>query len=281
MSIKIVSDSSTLYNIEEGKKKGVTINPLSVAIGEKSYKDYEEMDIDLLYKFINEGKMPKTSQPNLGDLVDIFDSFGKEDEVLYISIADGISGAYNSAILGKDMSENKDRIHVLNSKTLCGPQRYLVDLAKKMVDAGESIERIKTVLKEKIESSKSYLMPLDFNFLKRGGRLSPLAANLASAIKLVPIMTLSEDCKSIVRHSINRTMLKALQAVVKQLQSDGVDETYKLYISHAKADENYLKKFKEFLSSAFPKVEIETVLLCPVFVSHGGPGCIAVQSIKK
>lgn len=280
MGIKIIADSSTLYSIEEGRKNGIVINPLSVTLGDKSFREYEDIATEGLLEEIEKGAIPKTSQPNLADLVEIFEDC-KDDEVLYISVADGISGAYNSGLTGKSMIEENENIHILNSKTLCGPHRYLVDLAKKLADAGKNISEIKAILQEKIETSTSYLIPIDFEFLRRGGRLSPLVANIASVIKLVPVMTLAEDCRSIVRHSINRTMVKAFCAIAKQLQAEGVDESYKIFISHAMAKETDLKKLIDIIKEAFPNVELETTILSPVFVSHGGPGCLAVQVIKK
>ena len=85
----------------------------------------------------------------------------------------------------------------------------------------------------KIEKSFSYVIPSDFQFLKRCGRLTPLAANVAGLIKVVPVLTLSEDRKKIEIFSINRTAKKALDSIIKALIEKGVDSNYIVNVCHA------------------------------------------------
>ena len=63
--IRIISDSSTLYSIEEGKKNNVDISPLSVTISGNNYAENEDIDIDIddFIKIIKQGHIPiKKSQ---------------------------------------------------------------------------------------------------------------------------------------------------------------------------------------------------------------------------
>ena len=60
-----------------------------------------------------------------------------EDEILNIAMAAGLSGTYDSAVAASQMGENTGRITVINSRTLCGPYRYLVENAVKMVKPGK------------------------------------------------------------------------------------------------------------------------------------------------
>ena len=39
----IVTDSSTLYSIQEGQKKGIHVCPLHVNIDGESYRDFEDI----------------------------------------------------------------------------------------------------------------------------------------------------------------------------------------------------------------------------------------------
>ena len=39
----------------------------------------------------------------------------------------------------------------------------------------------------------SFLMPADFDYLRRGGRLSPLVSLVGKTIKLAPVLTQRED----------------------------------------------------------------------------------------
>ena len=173
--IRIISDTSTLYSVREGEELGIYISPLSVTINNQTYEEFEDIQTEEFIDIINEGHIPLSSQPAVGRVVDLYNRF-PEDEILNIAMADGLSGTYNSAVLAKDMVEHKDRIHVINSKTLCGPHRTLVQYAKQLADKHFSIAEIKAKLEPMIESSRSFLIPSDFDYLKRGGRLSTFTA---------------------------------------------------------------------------------------------------------
>lgn len=277
--IKIVSDSSTLYSIEEGIKKNIDISPLTVTINNKTYSEFQDINTEEFIKIINEGHTPISSQPPIGTVVDIYSKY-KDDEIINISMADGLSGTYNTACMAKNMDDNPDRIEVINSKTLCGPHQYLVNLAIKLVEMGKTKDEIVQVIKELSETSKSYLIPNDFDFLVRGGRLSPLVGKIGSAIKLVPVMTLAEDSKTLVKFTTKRTFKKAIQKICDALIEDNVDNSYKIYISHA-LKEDLAEEAKRIILEYIPGLEIEMKILSPAFTTQGGPGCVAVQTIKK
>ena len=64
------------------------------------------------------------------------------------------------------------------------------------------------------------------------------------------------------------------------LEKKGVNEEYMMHICHAgdvKAAEAVMAQAKE----KFPKVEMEMMFLSPSMITHGGPGCVTIQVIKK
>ncbi len=277
--IKIVSDSSTLYSIKEGQANKIDIAPLTVSINNKTYREYEDINTEEFIDIINEGHIPKSSQPSIGEVLDIYSKY-PDDEIINISMADGLSGTYNSACMAKNMDNNPDRIEVINSKTLCGPHRYLVDLAVKLSEASYTKDEIVKEIKEIIETSKSFLIPHDFDFLVRGGRISSIVGKIGSAIKLVPVMTLAEDCKSLIKFTTKRTYKKAIKKISEAFVEWNIDSSYKIYISHA-CKEDLAHEAKEIILEAIKNIEIEIKLLSPVFTTQGGPGCVAIQAIKK
>lgn len=277
--IRIVSDSSSLYSRKEGQANGVIVAPLSVTIKGSTYKEYEDIEIQDFIDIINEGNVPTSSQPSIGEVLDIYNRY-PEDEIINISMADGLSGTYNSACVARDMDDNPERIEVINSQTLCGPQKYLVDLAVALVRNGKQKQEIIKEINESLQYSNSYLIPYDFDYLVRGGRVSSLVGKIGSAIKLVPVMTLSEDKKSLVKFTTKRTFKKAIQKIVEEMIEDNVDKNYKIYISHA-CKEDLAEDAKNIILNNIENADIEIKMLGPVFTTQGGPGCIAVQYIRK
>ena len=276
--LKIITDSSTLYTVEEAKKLGFESVPLNVSIGDLEGRDLQ-VDMKDFYERIKKGEIPRSSQPSIGEVLDVFEEYS-DSEILNISMADGLSGTYQSACGAKEMMENSERITVFNTKTLCGPHRYMVERAQEMKEAGKSLEEILAWLEDIAECTESFLIPQDFSFLKRGGRLTPVAATLGSVLKLKPIMTLTEDCRKLDKFAIKRTMKSAVNAIIDHMKEKGVDERYKFYVVHADALED-AKGIVANLKEIFGNIDIELHDLSPVFVTQGGPQCIAIQYIEK
>lgn len=277
--IRIISDSSSLYSEKKGQEKNITIASLTVHINGKNYREYEDIETEEFINIINEGHIPTSSQPSIGHVVDMYNQY-EEDEIINISMADGLSGTYNSACVARGMAKNPERIHVINSETLCGPQKYLVDLAVTLVEEGKECKEIVDEINKALKESKSYLIPHDFDYLVRGGRISSIVGKIGSAIKLVPVMTMSDDKKSLVKFTTKRTYKKAVQKIIEQMTEDGINSEHKLYIYHA-CNEDGAEEIKKIILSAMPDADIEMGLLGPAFTTQGGPGCISIQHIKK
>lgn len=277
--VKIISDSSTLYSQSEGREKNIEIVSLSVMVDGKSYVENEEINTDKLIELINEGgHIATSSQPAVGEVINAFNKY--DCDIINISMADGLSGTYNSACTAKNICENSERIEVVNSKTLCVPQRYLVDLAVKLAEEGKTKDEILTELNKEIETSKSFLIPKDFDYLVRGGRLSSIAGGIASAIKLVPVVVLSEDSKRLVKFTIKRTFKKSVDKICDELINCGIDENHKIFISHA-CNEEWAMDAEKVIKSRIENADVEIYKLGPVFTTQGGPGCVSIQTIKK
>ena len=276
--MKIITDTGSLFSPEEGKKMGIDVLPLNVTINKKSYQEFVDIQSPEFLKLIDEGHMPTSSQPSIGLTMELFEKYSDE-EILVINMADGLSGTYQSTLGVKQGMDHNENIHVMNSMTLCAPQRYLIEKAVRLRDAGHALEHIKQELHKSIATETSFLIPNDFGYLKRGGRLTPLAATVGSMLRIKPIMIKTRDGKRIEKFTMKKTMKSAIKEVVKYMKENGVNEDYKIFISHANVLEQ-AKSILGMLHEAFENVTIELYDLSPAFITQGGPGCIAIQMIK-
>lgn len=277
--VRIVSDTSTLYSTTQALEAGFDVAPLSVTIAGKTYREFDEISADQFVDIIRQGNMPTSSQPALGLVTETYEKY-PEEEIVHIAMADGLSGTYNGARAAADLVENSDRITVINCATLCGPHRYMVEKAVEWAKAGQSRAQIVEKIEEMIKQQKSYLMPDDFGYLRRGGRLSPLVAFVGQAGGLAPIMTQTDDGKQLVIAGIRRGFANAIKQVAKNLQSAGVGAGWRVYITHGSALEK-AQKALEIIKEVIPDAVFEIHPLSPAFITQGGPSCVAVQYIKE
>lgn len=277
--MKIITDTGALLSPKEGEKIGVDVLPLNVIADKKSYKEYVDVTSQEFLDIVKEGHVPSSSQPSIGETMELFEKYPEED-ILVINMADGLSGTYQSTVSAKESVEHSENIHVINSMTLCGPQRYLVEKAVALREQGLDIHHIMRELHKSIACEKSFLIPQDFGFLKRGGRLTPLAATLGGMLKIIPIMTTTKDAKRLEKYAMKKTFKSAVKEIMKAFQELGVNEDFKIYVTHAGVLKQAQDVVKQ-LQTVFENTVIEMYDLSPAFIAQGGPGCVAVQAIRK
>ena len=276
--VRIVSDTSTLYSTSQAKEAGFRVSSLSVTIAGKTYREFDEISSDEFVDIIRQGHMPTSSQPAIGEVEELYHGFA-EDEILNISMAHGLSGTYTSAVAASQLCENADRITVINTRTLCGPHRYMVERAVQWAKEGLSVAQISEKVHELMDSAKSYLVPADFDYLRRGGRLSPLVSHVGKAVGLTPVMTQTETGERLTVASIRRGYSHAVKYITGELQKRSIGAGWRVYISHAGAMDK-AKQTLDALKAAMPEAYYEILPLSPAFITQGGPGCVAVQYVK-
>ncbi|MBQ7001207.1 MAG: DegV family protein [Oscillospiraceae bacterium] len=276
--VRIISDTSTLYSTTQAQEAGFAVSPLSVTIAGKSYREFDEISSEEFVAIIRQGHMPTSSQPAIGEVEALMNSY-PEDEIVNVAMAAGLSGTYNSAVAAAQLCDHGDKITVVNTRTLCGPHRYLVERAIQWAKEGHTREKIVEKLNALMDTAKSYLVPADFDYLRRGGRLSPLVSYVGKAANLTPIMTQTENGERLTVAGIRRGYPHAVKYIVEQLKKAGVEKGWQVQISHAGALEKAELTLKA-LKEAMPDVDYHIYPLSPAFITQGGPGCVAVQYIK-
>ena len=277
--VRIVADTSTLYSTSQAREAGFAVSPLSVTIAGRSYREFDEISAEEFVAIIRQGHMPTSSQPALGEVEALYNEFAGE-EILNVAMAHGLSGTYTSAVAAAEMCGHRDHIHVINTRTLCGPHRYLVEKAVQWANAGETVEAILEKLNALMDTAKSFLVPADFDYLRRGGRLSPLVSYVGKAANLTPIMTQTENGERLTVAGIRRGYPHAVKFIGRELEKAGVGKGWRVQISHADAMDK-AELAREVLSGLLPEAVFEIYPLSPAFITQGGPGCVAVQYIHE
>ena len=275
--VRIVSDSSTLYSPTQAREAGFAVSPLSVTIAGNTYREFEEISSRQFVEIIHQGHMPTSSQPAIDEVTGLYEQFAGEP-ILNIAMADGLSGTYRSAVAAAELCDNAGDITVINTRTLCGPHRHMVQTAVAMAKAGADKDSILAWLNSRMDSAKSYLIPADFDYLRRGGRLSPLVSQVGKMVGLAPIMTQTDDGCRLTVASIRRGYNAAVKYVAEALQKKGIGEGWRVYIAHA-AEADKVELTLKALTQALPGANIQVVDLSPAFITQGGPGCLAIQYV--
>lgn len=278
----IVTDTTSAMNKEIAAAHGIELISLSVIVDGQEYKDQVDISTEQLYDYLKDGKTPSTSQPNTGYLIEKMEAWQKEnyEAIIVVTCSADLSGTNNGFHLAKD-TVGLDNVYIYDSRQVGAPVMDMAIRAKQLADEGKDVDEIFKVLEEKTKHSFSFLYPDNFDQLSRSGRLSPMAARMASMLKIKALLCLDEQGKSVDKYSMFRTEVKVLKAITDKFHELGVNaEKYKIYISHA---DNivFAKKSKLLLQTTFHGIEVEINNLPAVLTCHGGLACCALHSTYK
>ena len=272
--MRIITDSGSMMSQEEAKSLNITVLPLQVEVNGKNYRDYFELKTEDFVQMIKTA-IPNSSQPAIGE---VMAEYEKPEPALHIAMTKGLSSTYDSA-LGIWNQMNVKHITLFNSKTLAGTQKYLVELATRLSNS-HPVQEIVDRMEVCLGSCQSFLVPVDFDFLKRGGRLTSTAAMLSGFLHLKPIVTQVEGSLKLEKFGVARTWRNAADDIIDHMVKQGVGLTHKIYVSHA-LNLEVAQLMVNRIKARFESMEIEILPLSPVMVTQGGPGCVAVQYILR
>ena len=143
------------------------------------------------YRFIQEGKLPQTSQINVATYTAFFEELLRKGDLLHIAFTSGQSGSVHNALLAAEELRQKypDRkLIVIDS--LCSSSGYglLVDSAADMRDAGQSLDEVAQWVLDNRNRVHHQFFSSNMTQFRRTGRVSGAAATVATVLNICPIM---------------------------------------------------------------------------------------------
>lgn len=283
MRVAFVCDTGSGLTPNELEEFGVYGVPLQITEGNTTKLEGVEISVDEVYAKMQEGKMLKTSLASTQRCEWLFNRLKEEgyEMIFAIPICAGLSGTINMMRL---CAERLDlQFDYYDCQVTAMVERYMCIHAKELYDQGKSIGEIKMLLSEIVDSANTLLIPDDLQHLKRGGRLTPMAAAFGGLLKIKPILQIGKmtNGKIDVLDKV-RTTSKAMSKTVEIMKKDIKDKGngYSITIAHVLAQEQ-AKKLQELYEHEFPDAEYHFIKLVSVVGIHTGIGCLATQYFKK
>ena len=193
MKIAIATDTNSGITAMEGEKLGVFVLAMPVNLEETIH--YEGIDItsEQLYDAMRQHRDVSTSQPSPGQLMELWDGILAKgyDEIVYIPMSSGLSGSCQSAAL---FAQDYDgRVQVVDNHRISVTQKESVISALRLVEQGYDAGQIRDFLEKHAYDASIYITVDSMEYLKKGGRVTPAAATLATVLTLKPVLTIQGD----------------------------------------------------------------------------------------
>lgn len=193
MKVAIATDTNSGITAREGAELGVFVLAMPVNLGETVR--YEGIDISNaeLYEAMHNHADVSTSQPSPGQLMELWDEIlGRGyDGIVYIPMSSGLSGScQNAALFAADYD---GRVQVVDNHRISVTQKESVVSAVRLAREGMDPAQIKEYLEQRAYDSSIYITVDSMEYLKKGGRVTPAAATLATVLNLKPVLTIQGD----------------------------------------------------------------------------------------
>lgn len=282
-TVAIITDSNSGITQGQAPEFGVKVLPMPFLIGGETFFEDKTLSQEEFYNRLQEDVDISTSQPSPEDVMAIWDeALETADEIVYIPMSSGLSGSCQTAALLAQ--EYDDKVQVVDNQRISVTQKQSVFDAVAMAKEGLSAAGIKETLeREKLESS-IYIMLDTMKYLRKGGRVTPAAAALGTALRLKPVLQIQGE--KLDAFAIAKTSKKGIAKMLDAMEDDilhrfgGIDNV-NIEVAYTK-DREVAEQFCQTVRERFGVTE--EIFVDPLSLSvscHIGPGALAIACSKK
>ena len=194
MAIKVVTDSTSDLPADVAESLGIEVVPLNVHFGSDVYKDRVNLMPDAFYdKLINGDVLPTTSQPSVGEFIDVYERLGSDaDGIVSVHISEKLSGTMNSARLASQQANADCPIEVVDTFQVSMGVGICAMEAAEVANSGGDMNQVILAARNAVTRSQCFFMLETLEFLQKGGRIGKAQALIGNLLKIRPMLMLQE-----------------------------------------------------------------------------------------
>lgn len=264
------------------KQNNIEIFPLSVLLGDNSYKDGVDIFPGDVYDYVDKtGVLPKTAAVPPAQYQSVFERLAGEGKaVVHIGLSSAISSSYqNACIAAADYSD----VYCVDSRSLCAAMGLLVlkacDFRAKGFDAKKIHHRVSSLVPK--VSATFVLNSLEY--LHKGGRCSALVKFSANVLGIKPSIAVNKDGALDVARKYRGKMDSVYKQYINDCLADikKIDSSRIVIAQSGGVSPEVLSYAKGLIEGKNKFGEIITADAGCTISSHCGPKTMAIFYIKK
>lgn len=280
-----------------------------------SYVFMTDSDSDLPYQYVDEYDLTMVYMPYVVDGVEFLDDLGRNGrqqeyfqsmrngvspvtsllptavyleyfepilaqgrDILFIAFSSRMSSTIHNIYAAQEemLQKYPDRkILVVDTLSISAPMTLLLHRAYKLYTEGKSMEEIAQWVEANKMRAQAWLTVDDLKYLKRGGRISSVAAAMGTMLDLKPIIMLNREGSLVAAEKIRGR--KAALRYLAEKTAECIDhpEEQELIILHADAKED-ADRLEALIRERVPNLgSVQQYFVGPVIGAHCGPGTVA------
>lgn len=273
--LAFVTDS-TAYLTEDLKgHPDIYVVPIVVISDGKEFEDGIDLTEKQLYEMIRTNKeVPKTSQPNVGRFIELYERLGEEYEnVIAIHVSSKLSGTISSSKTA--MEQANINVEIIDSYSLSFAITFLLEKGLQLSEQGIEAKEIAETLRAEALRHKNLILLDTLEQLFKGGRLSGAQFVIGNLLSIKPILSIGAIGELGVLERV-RSEKKATRKLVELIKTSCMESSVKrIGIANANAPDK-ARALKEEIESQVPGLEILIGEISSSLAVHAGEGAMAV-----
>ncbi|HEX6548867.1 MAG TPA: DegV family protein [Candidatus Dormibacteraeota bacterium] len=269
MTVAVVTDSTADLPSGLAAGRNITVVPLTVSFDGKHFLDGVEIDAAEFYRL---NPTATTSQPSPARFAEAYRKLlENHEEVVSIHISERLSGTYDAAIQGAQLTESAERIRVVDSSLVSMPLGLLVLAAAHLAAEGSPGAEVERRVVGLAQQTRVYFVVATLENLRRGGRIGRASALLGSVLQVKPVLTIEEGLVTPLERV--RTQERSVTRLIELVRAVDQGSGLCAIVGHAAAEEAAQRIAAEIAPMS------ESLLiqpLGPVVGAHAGPGTVGV-----
>jgi len=269
----LVLDSTADFPDAQIRFPNMRVVPLYVRFGERSFRDYVELDPHGFYGRLKTApELPTTSQPTPQDFLSTYSALDEYERIYSLHISAKLSGTFQSASLAAD-ELGGDRIRLVDTESASVGIGMLALAIQDLLERGTTDEEIDALVADYRERAGILFTVDTLEFLAKGGRIGRAKALMGSLLNVKPILSIQEG--EVVPLTRARGRAKAFEEFRRRFEdatSDGPGLA--VGIAHAEAEDS-VELLRTLVLDTRPQADIRMVTsLGAVVGTHAGPGTV-------
>jgi DegV family protein with EDD domain len=271
MTVQVITDSTSDIPQETANNLDLSIVPIYLRFGDKTYLDGVDIKVDEFYsKLASSPVHPATSQPNPEDFTAVYKEYcDNTDGIVSIHISSKISGTCNSAMMAKKTLKSQCPIEVIDSKMNSGGLGLVATAAARLAQSGAGISEVIEEANRAVDEVRMFGMFETMKYLARSGRVNKTIAAASRILNVMPLLTFHNG--EIVRAGLVRAVTKGMDRVYDFVKNSA--PISELVIVHSQVTDR-AEQLKQRLTEFIREEKISIHELGAGLGVHGGPGVL-------
>jgi DegV family protein with EDD domain len=280
--VGILTDSHSGISQALAAQLGIGVLPMPFDINGTSRLEGIDLTRTDFLAQLEKGASVSTSQPAPAALTDFWDkALAEYETVVYIPISSGLSGSCATAMALSQEEPYENRVFVVDNGRVATPQHRSVLDALEMVQEGYTSSQIKAMLEADRDKMVIYVGLKTVEYLKRGGRLTPSAAAIATVLHIRPVLRFDtgilepyKKCQGFKR--VRRAMIEAMKQDLETRFKPWYDRGEVSLLAASSASPEETASWVQEIEEAFPGLPVLCDDLSLGVSCHIGPGGLGI-----